>query len=226
MNLFLTGEKTSFGRAIRQKLEPEHRFRVCPERVALPEPGGNAPRDEASLHALLHDCDAIIHAENYQVPEPADAADEALAFHRATTDTYHLGKAALAAGVDRIVVIASLNVFDTIDPNYRVDEMWRPRPEPNAARLLPYLTAETVREFVRHGPLRGVCLRFAPIGDHPEKETRLDSALEAVGRALALAFDPSGYRWHVIHVANSKRFVDRDARRILGIESRSSEADQ
>ena len=95
--------------------------------------------------------------------------------------------------------------------------MWRPQPQPDVQHLAPFLCAETVREFVRAGGICGVCLRFAPIGS-AEDETSESDVLLAVDRALELSFSPSGYRWHVFHVASSPRFVMRDAVRILGIE--------
>jgi len=219
MPILLTGHATPLGRAIADRLAGHgHFITTLPDRTSLPGNADNEPRDVASLTEQLRDVEAIVHAENFAID---DGADEALAFHRATTDIYHLCQAAVAAGVDRIIAIGSLNIYDAVPWRYLVDEMWRPRPEPKPRALLPYLASGCVREFVRHGSIKGVCLRLAPIGDDPETETRLDDALQAIERALELAFDPSGYRWHVIHVANSLRFLNRDARRILGFEPKA-----
>lgn len=222
MKILLTGTDNPIGNLIESALRDRHTITVLPPRESSTPPdtgtpARNHPRDPDRLLSALEGVQAIIHAENAVVVAPADPDEEALAFHRATTDTDHLGHAARGAGVDRIIVISSLNVFDTVDRKYRVDEMWRPRPKPDPSHLLPHLAAECVREHVRHGPLCGLCLRFAPLGDDPATETRKADAIAAVEQALALPFDPGGYRWHVIHVANSPRFIDRDARRILGL---------
>jgi hypothetical protein len=83
--------------------------------------------------------------------------------------------------------------------------------------LAPYLCEMVVREFMRAGPMTGVGLRFRPIGDDLELNTRLEDALAAIERALELELGPPGYRWHAFHVASSPRFLMRQADLTLGL---------
>jgi nucleoside-diphosphate-sugar epimerase len=162
--------------------------------------------------------DAVLHVEAFDAPQPEGDEAEEQALEYATLGTYVLCQEARRAGVERIVVTGSLRIFDAYPGNYLVDEMWKPRPAPDAVGLAPFLCEQVAREFAREGGINGVCLRFLPIGDHPERNTRPADALHAIDCALALKFTMSGYRWHVFHIASSPRFLMRDARIKLGFK--------
>jgi nucleoside-diphosphate-sugar epimerase len=173
-------------------------------------------RCEEAVKPLVADINSILHLGAFD-PAPWDgdsAEQEALEY--ATLGTYVLCQEARRAGVERIVVAGSLCIFDAYPDSYLIDEMWRPRPAPDAAGLMPYLCEQVAREFAREGGINGVCLRLLPIGDDPERNTRLADALHAIDCALALEFTVAGYRWYVFHIATSPRYLVREAVRKLG----------
>lgn len=224
MRILLTGADRPFGRALADHLAVLHELTAvgCSPDSGLDGYRQVDLRDEGTCAALVQGIETVIHATAFEQPPCSTGRQEQEALARATLGTYCLCTAARAAGVDRIIVIASLNVFDTLDPDWLVDEMWRPRPQPDMEHLAPFLCSETVHEFAREGAISGICLRFNPIGDDAEAETRSADALHAVDRALAMEFKVPGYRWHVFHVASSPRYIMRDAIRQLGFDSRGS----
>ncbi len=208
MNLLVTGA----GRPLADRLiaylqeATEHRLNVRSLTDCL---------DARACEAALAGIDAVVHAANFdRSPEPSPA-DAGAALEQATLGSYHLADAARKCGVERIVVIGSLRIFRAYPEDMLIDEMWKPRPRPEPAELAPFLAEQGVREFAREGPICGICLRFLPIGEDPETQTRESDALHAVDCALALPFAPGGYRWHVFHIANSPRYLMRDAIRQL-----------
>jgi nucleoside-diphosphate-sugar epimerase len=204
MRILITGSDRALGRAAAEFFSPRHDLRLI-DRV---------PDDPAEV---LDGVDAILHLAAFEPAPCVDAAGEQDALMRATFRTYALCEAAVAAGVERVVVAGSLDVFDAYPSEYLVDEMWRPRPAPKVGQLAPYLCERVVREFVRAGGINGVGLRFRAIGDDPEANTRQTDALAAMEKALTVPLAAPGYRWHVIHVASSPRFFVRDARTKLGL---------
>lgn len=224
MQILITGADRPIGATIAAHLEQKHTLRLA---GLGPEPHRGAPdgdyrqadlRSPEAVKPLVEGMDAVVHAAEFE-PAPQDgpaAAQETL--HHASLGTYILYGEAREAGVERVVHISTLRLFEAYRDDYVIDEMWRPRPSTDVAQLAPYLSELSGREFAREGGICGVCLRFAPIGDDPERETRQDDALSAVDCALAMPFEVPGYRWHVFHVASSPRFVMRHAQRILGFD--------
>ncbi len=221
MRILITGADRSLGRHAARHLGREHAIRLTGAAPADDLGDDYRPADLTSpeqVAALVEGMDAVLHLAEFD-PEPPDGPDaEQETLRRATLGTYVLCQAARQAGVGRIVVAGTLSVFDAYPDSYLIDEQWRPRPAPDAAHLAPYLCEVVAREFAREGPVTGVCLRFAPIGDDPEANTRLADALGAIDRALQLELGPPGYRWHVFHVASSPRYIMRNARLVLGFE--------
>lgn len=220
MHILITGADRPLGRLAAGHLGGAHRLRL----TGISSPGGRASaeyvqgdlRSPDVAASVVEDTDAVLHLAEFD-PAPLEVPDaEQERLERATLGTYRLCAAAREAGVGRIVVAGSISVFDAYPDEYLIDEQWRPRPEADADHLAPYLCELVVREFAREGPISGVCLRFAPIGEDPEANTRPDDALEAVERALELQLGPPGYNWHVFHVASSGRFIERNARLTLG----------
>jgi nucleoside-diphosphate-sugar epimerase len=189
MKILVTGADRPLGGAIRQHLAQTH-----------------------DVVEAVRGAAAIVHAAHFEPGTQPDTVE----IEAASRGSYVLARAAREAGVGRIIVVSTLTIYDAYPANYLIDEMWEPRPQPVAAQLAPFLAEQSVREFAREGGICGICLRFLPIGNDPERGTRLADALQAVDRALVLPFKVPGYRWHVFHIANSPRYLMRDAIRQLG----------
>ncbi len=229
MKILVTGADRPLGAAAARHLAGGHQLRLTGYSGAAPGGGVAAQYRQEDLRrpeaaeALVREMDAILHFAEFN-PKPLtgpNAAHELLT--RATLSTYLLCRAARDVGVSRIIVAGRLSVFDSYPESYLVDEQWKPRPAPRAADLAPYLCEQVVREFPREGGITGLCLRFRPIGDDPEQNTRLEDALQAIDRALELDLGSPGYRWHVFHIASSPRFLSRQAQLILGFQPQGVE---
>ena len=203
MRILITGAASDLGQAAARHLAG-HEIRL-------------ADRITEEIIGQTQGIDAVVHLASFDPPACSTVEEEQALLMQATRDTWNLCCAARDNGVERIVVAGTLKIFDAYPQEYLIDEMWRPRPMPQVDHLAPYLAEKMVREAVRTGAFNGVCLRFNPIGDDPEVNTRLADALGAVDKALAAPLGPPGYRWHVIHVATSPRYLMRDARNHLGL---------
>jgi nucleoside-diphosphate-sugar epimerase len=220
VKILVTGGDRPLGLLLARGLSPKHSIRL----YGLSENSSVGDfdlirldlRDEAAVRDAVQGVDAIIHASEFEIDSPRDAAAEADALERASLGAYRLCLAAREFGVERIVVVSTLRLFDSHPKDYLIDELWAPQPMPDPVQLAPWLTEQVVREFAFEGGVRAICLRFRPIGGDPETQTREADALEAVEKALARPFRTPGRRWDVYHVASAERYVLRNARLELG----------
>jgi nucleoside-diphosphate-sugar epimerase len=222
MRILVTGADQTLGREVALHLSRSHDVRATGFSPPPEADPGELTYHQVDLRSgeavrpLVADTDAVVHVAEFDAPIGDSPEAEVDALDRAARGTYVLCAEARNAGVDRIIVAGSLEVFDAYPDNYLIDEQWKPRPLPDARHMVPFLCETSTREFPREGGIRGVCLRLAPIGRDPELNTRLQDALHAVDCALDLEFREAGYRWYVFHIASSPRFLPRDARLILG----------
>jgi nucleoside-diphosphate-sugar epimerase len=211
VRILVTGADQGLGGAAAAHLARAHEVRA----VARSEGDWRKPEVAAGL---VEGVEAVVHLAEFDAPACDGAEAEHERLLEATLGTYTLCLTARDAGVGRVVMASRLSVFDAYPANYVIDEQWAPRPAATAWELAPYLAELSAREFAREGPLCGVCLRFAPIGQDPARQTREADALAAIEAALSVRFEPGGYRWHVCHVASAGRFLEREARVWLGLE--------
>ncbi len=223
MKILITGADRPLGKMAARHFMEKHALRLSglsPREVAGFSESDYVQADlrqEEAAASLLEDVDAILHLANFNAPECESNQDELDALEHAATGTYFLTREARKAGVERIIIGGSLRIFDFYPDEFLIDEMWKPHPSTNISQLAPYLSESVAREFVREGGICGMALRFMPIGEDSEKETRSADAMAALEKALAYEFQVPGYRWHVFHVASSERFIMRNARMILGM---------
>jgi nucleoside-diphosphate-sugar epimerase len=215
MKLLITGADRPLGREVAAHFAGKHETRLCGFAPFAAAPAGYQAVDlraAGTATALVAGMDAIVHVAEF---EPMARPHLDMLEH-ASLGVYQLFTAARAAGVDRVVLVSRLSFFDAYPADYLIDEMWRPIPATEPAEMAPFYAEVVAREFCHEGGVRCVCLRFLPIGNDAEKNTRQADALEAIERALALPFSETGYRWQVYHVTASPRFITRDARLLLG----------
>lgn len=220
MRLLITGADRPLGRLAAQHLASRHELRLC---GLSPRPAGDASlyrqadlRSAPDVDALVAGIEAVLHLAEFEPVTRTGPNGELEVLEHASLGTYRLLVAARAASIDRVVLASTLAFYDAYPETCLIDELWRPRPSTEAAQLAPFLAERVAQEFAREGGIRAVCLRFAPIGDDPERCTTAADALEAMDRALALEFTVPGYRWQVYHIASSQRFLLRNAHLHLG----------
>lgn len=236
MQISVVGAGSGFARLVADRLGGHggvRRFDVATGSVSPGEHGVEVVDllREADAAQCCRDADAVVHLAAAPALErggtreagragnaPPHGAPAVDALDAAARGTYNLFAAARAAGTERVVLASSLSFFDAYDPDYLVDEWWRPLPPTDPTELATYAAEEVARQYCLEGGIRCVALRFLPLGDDPERETRAEDAVGAIERALGLEFTVPGYRWRLFHVATARRFATRNAREHLGWE--------
>jgi nucleoside-diphosphate-sugar epimerase len=211
MTILITGGDSRLAHAFAAALAPIAEIRLFDPTFTTPAPAGTTPIagdlcDPATVTAALTGVDAIVHLAPYLVqrghqPAPVAALDQS------TRGSYVLVNAARAAGVDRIILASTLDLFERLPTHWRVDETWRPRPSPALAQLCPWLAELSVRENARLGRLQAVCLRFGTIVDDATATAsafdpswvHLDDAVQALHAALRYN-GPRRPDWAVFHI--------------------------
>lgn len=190
MNLLITGGDGVLARAIMIALPANVAVRAVDTRWSAPLPDAvNAVeqrtgdlRDAATVTALLDGMDAVLHV----APLSTRFADDLTTLDHATRGTYHLATLAPAAGVSRLVLLSTLDLFARCPATWRVDENWRPRPTSRLADLCAWLPEITARELARDTDLHTICVRVGPY---------MNDAVTALLDAL----QDDGSGWSVLH---------------------------
>jgi nucleoside-diphosphate-sugar epimerase len=223
--ILITSPASPLGEAVARTLEGEG--------YAVRRAGGGHAvlTDPAAVAPLVQGVQAIVHLAPLAAVQaaPADAPGEALDL--AARGTHVLLKAALEAGVRRVVQGSTLAVMDAYGADLEVTEQWRPRPHPVPEELAPYVAELVAREFTRDVQLDAllsvVCLRFDRLAaggtaSNPERDLPLEDAARAVAGALAAlraGTRARGHRWQVLHVAprtSEARYTSAAAERAIG----------
>lgn len=161
------------------------------------------PSEAERLPALLEGCAAVIHGGVFV---PGLGEQEALDL--ATRRTYNLFQAAAGAGVERVVVLGTLEQFRHHPEMYRVSEDWPSRPPAELRPLCLYLGERICREFARERVYHAACLRLGQVVreeevvGQPLDLTWVDprDVARLVEQILALPLEGYFSRWPVVNV--------------------------
>jgi nucleoside-diphosphate-sugar epimerase len=219
MHLLITGGDSTLARRFATALAPDINIRLFDRAFSIPmdeavDQGGDKnieqstgdPCDPTSVASALSGIDAILHLAPY-LPGRPDESDPITALDDATRGTFVLVNAARAAGIERIILASTLDLFDRLPAHWQVNEVWRPRPTPEIRDLCPWLAELSLRENGRGGELDAICLRFGEIVDDAQASTmpfdprwvHIDDVVLAIHAALRHqpAHQPS---WSVFHI--------------------------
>ena len=164
MRLLLTGANSPLARALiatQLSIALDTRRRRALRRAAR----RRAPIDSRSARSrpvaaeIVADVDAILHLAPLYTR--LDTEQETLDY--ATRGTYQLVLAAAEANVSRLIVGSTLDLFAPLWSRYRVDESWRPRPQPQLDQLCAYLAELATREVIRVTDTPTLCLRLGKV---------------------------------------------------------------
>lgn len=127
--------------------------------------------------------------------------DEGALLDSAARGTYVALTAACAVGIEKVVLLSSLDLVRSYPEEYLVDPQWNALPQAEAESLAPLMAELVGREIARTGQVEVRCLRLGTLG----AETTADDAVEAVRQALTA--EREGHHWSLAHVASSGRFA-------------------
>lgn len=208
--VLVTGANGRLARVVASALPPEVEVRAVDVRFSSPLPSRVETveadlRDAERMADLVEGAGAVLHL----APLRALPGDELAQLDEATRGTYALVTAALDAGVPKIVVGSSLELFDRLPAEWDVSESWRPRPEPRIEHLRAWLAELSTRELVRTSNVTALCLRFGVVVDDAEVASLpydprwVHEEDAAAGVLRALAYGAPG--WSVFHVTAAGR---------------------
>ncbi len=214
MKLLVTSAAAPLAQMLANELRANHTVRLT-ERIAvagLADLAVSPLGPDLSTNLLVRGMDAIVH-----VAEPLSTDGTLEQIDYLTRCTYNLCMAAAAEGVKRLVYLNSLAVMSAYDPNYLVNESWRPRPTTAAPLLGKHLGEATCREFAREVKLAVVSLRLGSVVQRKEQgltepdATWLDArdAVQAVELALTAELPRRWSVFHIQHKAEDARFSIR-----------------
>lgn len=150
-----------------------------------------------ALDAALAGVEAIVLAAG---GEPT-GDDEGAMLDIAARGTYVALTAACAVGIEKVVLLSSLDLVRSYPEEYLVDPQWNALPQAEAESLAPLMAELVGREIARTGQVEVRCLRLGTLG----AETTTDDVVAAVRQALTA--EREGHHWSLAHVASSGRFA-------------------
>ena len=212
MNILVTSAAAPLAQTLATGLRVDHAIRLT-ERVpvtGLTDLALSPLGPDFSTNLLVRGMDAIVH-----VAEPLPTDDHLQRIDYLTRCTYNLCMAADAEGVKRLVYLNSLDVMGAYEPNYLVNESWRPQPTTAAPLLGKHLGEVTCREFAREVKLEVISLRLGNVVQSNRSTGTnamwLDErdAVQAVGLALTADLPRRWSVFHIQHKANDARFSIR-----------------
>ena len=127
--------------------------------------------------------------------------DEGAVLDIAARGTYVALTAACAVGIEKVVLLSSLDLVRAYPEEYLVDPQWNALPQAEARALAPLMAELVGREIARTSQVEVRCLRLGTLG----AETTADDAVAAVRQALTA--ERAGHHWSLAHVASSGRFA-------------------
>lgn len=229
MRILITGASSRFAQAIATELGEEHDLLLM-DSVPVEVTGKRSTFMQGSL--LNHEdtwkavrgIDALIHTGNPPSDLPPDGLkQEQMLLDLGTRGTHNICKAAVEAGVKKILYAGTLEIFSTYPDDVYISEMWKPLPTPEMAQMARYLGELTCREFARDYMVTATSLRLGKLVLEEEVEGQspdlmwLDLRDAAQAFRCALKRDASHHvwwtaRWAMYHVCadipNPKFLID------------------
>ena len=201
MNLLMTSAAAPIARSLAEILRGEHSLRLT-ERIpvaGITDFALSPLGPDLSTNLLVQGMDAIVH-----VAEPLPTDSDLQQIDYLTRCTYNLCLAAAAEGVKRLIYLSTLDLMTAYDPNYLVNERWKPKPPTHAPTFAKHLGEFTCREFAREHKLAVVVLRLGKVvraeavAGQPVDPLWVDErdVAQAVNRALTAELP----RWAVFHI--------------------------
>lgn len=192
-------------------------------------------RDPETASQAVAGVDRIVHLQPLALSHLPEA-DHVQRLDTVIRGTYGLMRAATDASVARFVLGSTLGFFERMPAFWQVTEMWRPRPAPTLAHLLPWLAELSVRELVRRSRMQAICLRFGAVVDDAMVAGKpfdpdwvhVNDAVHGIERALSFAcdkvLDAGEPDWHVFHIMAAGSGSKIKLRNTTGEEERLSSA--
>ena len=160
MNILVTGANHPISRTAIAALKSAHQVLAVDVAFDAPLDGARTQtgdlREQKFVEHILSGIDAVLHF----APLTQPFADEIDAFDQASRGTYQLVAHSAKLGIHHWVLGSSLGIFGDLSADFSPQPNWRRRPRARLDELGLHASETVVRERVRIGNWRAVCLRF------------------------------------------------------------------
>ena len=168
MNVLITGASSRLAQEIAAELRNDHYLRLM-DTVPV-EPGEKSQFMQGSIldaddaWKAVRGMDVLIHTGEPPPNLPPEGLErEQMLLDLATRGTHNIFKAAVDAGIKRLLYAGTLSIFRAYPDDVYISELWKPLPSPNMPEMAKYLGELTCREFTRDYMVMVTTLRLGEL---------------------------------------------------------------
>lgn len=168
MKILITGASSRLAQAIVTELGQDHQLRLM-DSVPV-EPVGKAEVFQGSLlnpddaWKAVRGMDALIHTGEPPPDLPVtELQRDQMLLDLATRGTHNICKAAVEAGIKKLLYASTLAIFSPYPDDVYISELWKPLPTPDMVPMSKYLGELTCREFARDYMVTITALRLGEL---------------------------------------------------------------
>lgn len=216
MRILMTGASSRLAQAIAAELGQDHELRLMDSVPVSPE--GKATFMQGSLlnqddtWRAVRGMEALIHTGEPSADLPPEGLPrEQMLLDLATRGTHNICKAAVEAGIKKLIYASTLDIFRPYPDDVYISELWKPLPTPDMVPMAKYLGELTCREFARDHMVTVTALRLGElvleeeVTGQPPNLMWLDLRDAAHAFRCALKRDASQHvwwtaRWTMCHI--------------------------
>tara|TARA_A100001037_G_scaffold58990_1_gene51168 strand:- start:167 stop:835 length:669 start_codon:yes stop_codon:yes gene_type:complete len=195
MRIFCTNSSSPLIQATEQWLNKIHSVKTVK----------NFFSSENESKTLMQGTDVFIHS----LSEDSDMEDHTK-LDEAIRQTYALLSTCVEMGVKRFIFLGTLDTFKAYDPDYIIDEMWKPKPTAEINVLTSHMSEFICKEFGREHKIDVRVLRLGEVcweeSSNSDSPLFIVDALQAIQRTVETDLISPDYiryvpnTWNVFHI--------------------------
>jgi len=179
MRILITGVNDVLKDALLSELDEDHDLTWLDTSALL---------DEDAVWSAVRGAQAVVHCGRAESVPGSDEDALRLRFDLSTRGAFVLFSAAVEAGVTRLVLGSTLEIFDGSPEDVYITEHWRPAPTDDLSQIGPYLSERVAQEFARDHAVSVTVLRLGRLVDEREAGGREPDPSWVDPRDAAVAF--------------------------------------
>jgi nucleoside-diphosphate-sugar epimerase len=193
MKVLIAGAGSRLGQAVASELMEAHQLRLFDSEMSVSADQEEHERIEGDIldldtcWKLVRGVDAVI-LPGHGSGSPLLGSEPEQQLDLATRGTHILLKAAVEAGVKRIIYAGTLEIFGSYPNDVYISEHWEPRPTPAMEQMAPYLAEKVCLEFARAHKVTVTVLRLGKVIREEEVADRQPDLMWLDIRDAARAF--------------------------------------
>ena len=161
--------------------------------------------EENQAKILMKNSDVVIHSLSNDME-----IEEKIKLEESIEQTYKLSSLCVEMGVKKFLFLGTLDVLKSYDPDYIIDEMWKPKPTTEMKLLTNHMAEFVCKEFGREHNIDVRVLRLGEIcwenKSNSDSPLFIIDALQAIQRSVEADLPSPSYipnipnTWNVFHI--------------------------